>query len=552
MIQTRLSVLAALTGLLAPGAVAQADAGLVLLNGRIAVGDGPYIQVEAATVRDGRFVFLGSSAEAREYIGAATRVIDLGDRIAFAGLADNYFHDAGGGPGVDLSAARTLDDVLRAIAAAGAKAEPGGVIRTNSDWHEAQLREQRLPLRRDIDRVAPDHPVVVVRGGHEMILNSAALQVWDITPETPVPPGGQISRYPDGELNGELMDAAMRLVPRTPQPPVTAERLAEQFRKLNAAGLTSIRIPGGSPRLYRILRGMRDEDRLTLRVNFLFRLTDSSSEERVRDQVASWGVAPDEGNVWLRVGGVKLGVDGGFEGGWMRAPYEEPYGRNGSYAGLQTMSAEGFLTAVRTLNALGWRVATHAVGDAAIDMVLRGYEQANEERTIAGGRWAIEHAFIARPDHLPRMKALGLVISAQHHLWLAGPSLVHYWGRQRAELTTPMRSFIDAGLMVSTGSDSPVVPYSPFKTFYHFVTRDTITGGVLGSDQRISRGKALRAATLGNAFLTMEEGEKGSIAVGKLADLTVVSEDLLTASDDALARAEALMTIVGGKVVYEK
>lgn len=198
MIQTRLSVLAALTGLLAPGAVAQADAGLVLLNGRIAVGDGPYIQVEAATVRDGRFVFLGSSAEAREYIGAATRVIDLGDRIAFAGLADNYFHDAGGGPGVDLSAARTLDDVLRAIAEAVAKAEPGGVIRTNSDWHEAQLREQRLPLRRDIDRVAPDHPVVVVRGGHELILNSAALQVWDITPETPVPPGGQTLATPTG------------------------------------------------------------------------------------------------------------------------------------------------------------------------------------------------------------------------------------------------------------------------------------------------------------------------------------------------------------------
>ena len=150
------------------------------------------------------------------------------------------------------------------------------------------------------------------------------------------------------------------------------------------------------------------------------------------------------------------------------------------------------------------------------------------------------------------MKALGLVISAQNHLWLAGPSLVRYWGSQRAELTTPMRSFIDAGLAVSTGTDSPVVPYPPLKTFYHFATRDTITGGVQGSDQRISREEALRAATLGNAFLTMEELEKGSIAVGKLADLTIVSEDLLTASDDALARAEVLMTIVGGTVVYEK
>ena len=132
-------------------------------------------------------------------------------------------------------------------------------------------------------------------------------------------------------------------------------------------------------------------------------------------------------------------------------------------------------------------MATHAVGDAAIDLVLDAYEAANRERSIAGRRWTIEHAFIGRPDHLPRMKALDVAISAQNHLYLAGPSLVKYWGAARAALTTPVRRYLDAGLLVSSGTDAAVVPYPPLWTIYHFITRDTLTGGVMGADQRITR-----------------------------------------------------------------
>jgi predicted amidohydrolase YtcJ len=207
---------------------------------------------------------------------------------------------------------------------------------------------------------------------------------------------------------------------------------------------------------------------------------------------------------------------------------------------------------VRTFNREGWRLFTHAVGDAAIDQVLAAYEAADAEEPIAGRRWGIEHAFIARDDHFPRMKKLGLAISAQHHLYLAAPSLVKYWGSERAARTTPLRAMIDAGLPVSIGTDSAVVPYPPLWALYHFVTRDTISGGVVGRHQRVSRQEALRAMTLGNAWLTFEEDLKGTIEPGKLADLVVLSDDILTCPDERIEQMDVLLTITGGRVVYER
>ena len=226
--------------------------------------------------------------------------------------------------------------------------------------------------------------------------------------------------------------------------------------------------------------------------------------------------------------------------------------RDGRYRGLQTVERDAFVATVRDLNRRGWRVATHAVGDAAIDLVLDAYEAADADRSIAGRRWTIEHAFIGRPDHLPRLKTLDVAISAQNHLYLAGPSLVKYWGRDRASLTTPVRRFLDAGLLVSSGTDAPVVPYPPLWTIYHFVTRDTLTGGVMGADQRVTREEALRLATINNARLMFDEDRKGSIEPGKLADLVVLSENILTCPEPRIRDAEVLMTMVGGEIVYEK
>jgi predicted amidohydrolase YtcJ len=528
-------------------------ADLVLYNGRVITVDRTFSSAEAVAIAGDRVVAVGTSASVRARAGASARQIDLGGRAVVPGLMDNHLHGAGGGPGVDLSRARSLDDVYSAIRARVGVTAAGDVIVSNSDWHEAQLREQRLPLRDDLDRVAPAHPVVLVRGGHEYIVNSAALRRWAIDERTAQPEGGRLTRYPDGRLNGELVDTARALVklpapaPRSREQQMAAR--AADYKTLHAAGLTTVRHPGVSVNDYRLLQDMQRKGLLTMRVNALLRPAgDAAAVARALDET---GLRQGEGDAWLRVGGIKLAVDGGFEGGLMREPYEEPWGEGSTFRGLQTVERERFVGVVRLLNQRGWRVATHAVGDAAMDLVLDAYERANAEKSLADRRWSIEHAFIGRPDHLPRLKRLGLAMAVQNHLYLAGPSLVRYWGAARAALTTPVRTYLDAGLPVSSWTDAPVVPYPPLWTIYHFVTRDTISGGVLGADQRITREEALRMATMGNAWLMLEEDSKGSIEVGKLADMVVLSDDPLTCPEPRLRDATVLLTIVGGRVVHD-
>jgi predicted amidohydrolase YtcJ len=536
------------------GQPAQPPPDLILRNAHVVTVDASFSIAEAVAIAGGRFTAVGKSSDIARMAGPSTRILDLAGRTVVPGLMDNHLHSAGGGPGVDLSRARTIAEALNAIAARVKTTEAGGVVLSNSDWHEAQLKEQRLPLRDDLDKVAPKHPVVLVRGGHEYIVNSAALARWKIDEHTAEPAGGRISKYPDGRLNGELVDTAKALVtlPR-PAPRSLEQRMSDkvaEYRTLNAAGLTTVRHPGISFDEYRLLQEMQHRGVLTMRINALLR--PGGDADAITRALQAAGVHQDDGDDWLRIGGIKLAVDGGFEGGLMRQPYEKPYDEGGSFRGLQTVEREPFIKTVRALNQHGWRVGTHAVGDAAMDLVLDAYEAADHDKSIASQRWTIEHAFIGRADHLPRIKKLGVAISAQDHLYLAGPSLVKYWGRERAFLTTPVRMYLDAGLLVSSGTDAAVVPYPPLWTIYHFVTRDTLSGGVMGSEQRITREEAIRLATINNARLMFDDARKGSIEPGKLADLIVLSDDILSAPAERIRDANVMMTVVGGKVVFER
>jgi predicted amidohydrolase YtcJ len=519
----------------------------VLLNGKLVTLDAAGTIAQAVAVRGDRILAVGTNEAVLEHASSATERIDLEGKTVVPGLADNHYHSIGGGPGVDLSRTRTLQQVLDAIAARARETPEGEVVVTNSDWHEGQLAEQRLPYRDDLDRATTLRPVVVVRGGHEYILNSPALAKFGIAENAVSPPGGSVGRYPDGRLNGELVDTAKKLVtlpvPRELSEEERLQALVDEYRRLNSVGLTSIRYAGVSPAFYRDLEALEKTGKLSLRVSALLRVADPAALD-------SLGIAPDAGDDWVRVAGIKLGVDGGFEGGLMREPYEEPWGRKGTFRGLQTVPTDTYTDLVRTLNQKGWRVATHAVGDAAIDLVLDAYEKANQDRSITDRRFAIEHGFIPREDQFPRMKALGLYVTAQDHLYLAAPSLVKYWGAERAKWMTPLRAYLDAGIPVSLGTDTPVVPYPPLWVLYHFVTRDTISAGVMGEDQKVSREEALRAMTQGGAALTFEESSKGTLERGKLADLVVLDEDILTCAPEHIRDMGIALTMVGGRVVF--
>ncbi len=528
---------------------------MILFNGKIVTVDAEFSYAEALAITGERFSTVGSSEEILAMVGPDTEQIDLVGRTVFPGLMDNHLHNAGGGPGVDLSRTRTMEEALDAIAARVAESEAGELILTNRDWHEAQLAEQRLPLRRDLDAVAPDNPVIVIRGGHEYILNSLALSRWNIDETTASPEGGQISLYPDGTLNGELLDRARLLVDLPPAPEQTLDEQIEdrlaQYERLHAAGLTSIRHPSGSIEEYRLLQEMQRRGELTMRITHLLRLRDVNNPDEIRQRLETWDVQPREGDEWLKNGGIKLGVDGGFEGGWMREPYAAPWDQDGTYYGINTTEPENYLMTVQELNRLQWPVSTHAVGDAAIDLVLDVYEKVNAEQSIVGKRWSIEHGFIPAMDHFPRIRNLGLTISAQNHLYVAGPSLDKYWGRARADWVTPVRTYLDENIPVSGGTDASVVPFPPLWVLYHFITRDTITGGVFGADQAITREEAVRLTTISNAHLTFEEDSKGSIESGKHADLVVLADDIMTCPETCIRDADVVMTMVGGKIVYE-
>jgi len=512
--------------------------GAIYLNGKVITVDAKFSIAQAFATTGDKFTAVGSNAEVRKPAGASTRVVDLQGRTVVPGFEDSHLHSAGGGPGIDLSAARSIGDVLSAIRD---RAKTTDLVVSNSDWHEAQLKEQRLPLRRDLDTAAPETPVVLVRGGHEYVLNSAALAKWRIDRDTQAPPGGQISRYPDGEPNGELIDRARTLVTLPANRPTLDQQIeswSAQFKRLNAAGLTSIRMPGISIDQYRLFQEMKRRGLLTIRIDALLSMPPDPDPQKLRAFLAP--MKPRDGDEWLRIDGVKLIVDGGFEGGWMR----DPYANNSEFHGLQLVPRDRYIAIVKELNRLGWRVATHAVGDAAIDQVLEAYDAANAESPIAGKRWTIEHGFIPREEHFARIKSLGVIVTVQNHLYLAGPVLVRYWGAQRAAWTTPVRAYLDHGVALAAGTDSPVVPFPPLWTIYHFVTRDTISGGVLGGDQKITIEEALRLSTIANAYLTFDEKTKGSIEPGKLADFVVLDQDILTAS--RIDRIKVVTTIVGG------
>jgi predicted amidohydrolase YtcJ len=302
---------------------------------------------------------------------------------------------------------------------------------------------------------------------------------------------------------------------------------------------------------YELMKAADANRQLSLRyIVYLPGFTLKSAAE-ARELIARWNVAQDAGDEWVRIGGVKLLVDGGFEGGHMSAPYAEPYGHGGTFSGVTVVQPQAYAEVVSELNGMGWRVATHAVGDAAVEQVLNAYQAADAEHSIAGKRWTVEHAFVVNPGQLKRLKKLDIAVSAQDHLYLAAPVLKKYWGAKRAAEVTPMKDFIQAGLLVASGTDSPVIPFNPFWTLYHFASRDTISDGVYGPDQKItSRSVLLKLATINYAKLIGEAADKGSIEPGKLADFAILTDDFLTVPLPRLRDMEALATYVGGKEVY--
>lgn len=541
---------------LATGRAGAAD--VILRNGRIHTLDAALATVEAVAIREGRFVAVGDEAGVAAHAGPDTQIVDLRGRTVVPGLIDSHLHQlfvALNVPTVRLLQARSIADVQRAIAERVATTPPGEWVVASSGWHESILAEGRMPTRWELDEVSPDHPVLIPRGGHVVTVNSRALARAGITRETPDPTGGVIVRdAATGEATGVLLETAAyfarRVAPPAPPPREMARLLSAAMRELNSYGITGVVDPIVDEPGIAVYRQLREAGEITVRTDVLYFARDRAETER--------GIAAmlaEESDDLLRFAGIKFMLDGGVEGARMREPYRIVPGEQPrpDYHGLLMTPPGGedeFVDALRLVAEAGLQAQTHGVGDEAIEVIVRAYARVNDAMPIRDLRWTLMHAFLPSDAAIRTMAEVGILVTVQDHPVLLGHNQRRWWGDARAARAIPIRTLLDAGLLVGGGTDGPVVPVDPFLSMWWMVTRQTLNGYALGPEHAISAREALALYTINNARILGVADERGSIEPGKLADLVVLSQDILAVAPDLIRKTRARLTMVGGKVVY--
>jgi predicted amidohydrolase YtcJ len=536
---------------------------LILRNANVITMNPLQPTAQALALGGGRILAVGSNDALRAWTTGPAQVRDLGGRTVLPGFYDSHNHMLLTGlnlAAVDLSAANTVDDVLTAMAHRAAAVPSGQWVLSSARWHESQLAERRFPHRTELDRASSTHPILLQRGGHNVVANTRALEVAGITPDVVNPLGGTFVRDADGTLSGHAIGAAAAQIrARMPAPAraVLWQVLARIEQAYNAAGITSVIDPGltlAEIDAYRTLASTTSQP--TVRASLMWRLNPGYGSERLEHtlaELASGAIDRELDDPWTRVLAIKVGVDGGVEAGFYREPYlfaDDPANPRGKpYVSQENL--EAFCVAAARA---GWQVGAHCVGDAAIDATLLAFAAANAAAPIVGRRWTLIHMMYARDDHWARANQLGVIVTAQQPLlFTLADGFRRYIGPDRTRDIEPLRMYLDRSTQpVGGGSDSPVTPYEPLLGIWSSVTRQTQQAGVQGLHWRISVEEALRMYTLGSAYAAFEETRKGSIEPGKLADLVVLDQDPRAIEPEALRDIKVVQTFVDGRCVFER
>lgn len=534
------------------------SADLVLHNATIYSGDSTQATAEAVAVKDGRIVFLGSNADAESWINDATEVIDLAGRYVYPGFVDAHAHFTGIGQReltLNLEGTDTKDLFLARLDSA-VRLTPAGEWVTGRGWIETFWDPPIFPTRHDLDRIAPNHPVMLTRAdGHASIVNSAALRIAGVSGATPAPPGGAINLDVDGEPTGMLIDAAQRLVRR--HVPETSEAQLERALELASErsvrlGWTQIQDAHGSWDEVARMRRLMAEGRIKVR---LYKTI--SGPGAGADSLIALGPLPPEFDGRFVLRDIKLVMDGalGSRGAALLAPYADDPQTMGLIT-TDTVAVRDMLE--RALRA-GIQVETHAIGDRANRIVLDMYAAAlaavpASERAVADPRWRIEHAQIVAPEDLPRFKALGLVASMQPSHAIGDlhfvPSRI---GLGRTAGAYAWHTLLELGVPVAGGSDAPVERGEPMIEFYAAVARKDLQGRDgpgWHPEERVSRAQALQLFTWWPAYAAFEEDSAGRIGVGRRGDFTILDRDIMTIPETEILQTRNVMTVIGGDVVY--
>jgi predicted amidohydrolase YtcJ len=546
--------------LLLPLADPVVAADLVFLNGKVWTVEPAHPEVQAVAVWRDRILTVGTDAEVRPLVGPKTRVIDLKGRRVVPGFYDSHVHWFGGGQSlaqVDLKDAKDEAEFGRRLQEFDRKLPRDRWI-VGGNWDHDRTFQGKLPTAATIDRYVKDRPVFIRRyDGHMALANTAALKLAAITADTKEPSGGVVFRLDDGKTaSGVLKDNAMSLVGRFIPEPGDEEILeAALTAQKHAAdvGVTSVQdMDGSGPetrrKLFRILQRLDREGRLTCRIDLRWPIGQHK-------ELAAVGAQANFGSDYLRLGGVKGFMDGSL--GSSTARMFDPYEGDPKNVGVWVTPPDGMRSLIRSADAAGLNVCVHAIGDEANATLLDLYTDVARDNGPRDRRFRIEHVQHLRPSDYPRFKQRGVIASMQpYHVIDDGRWADGRIGAKRCMSSYAYRSLLDNGARLAFGSDWPVAPLDPLVGIDAAVNRRTLDGKHPDGwfpQECITVAESVQAYTNGSAFAGFQEKDRGIIAVGKLADLVILSRDIFDpAEKDRIADTKVEMTVVGGKVVFNR
>jgi len=537
-------------------------ADLVILNGKIVTLETP-AEVQALAARGGRIVALGSNPDIKRLAGQNTEVIDANGQLVIPGFIEGHGHFTGVGQAqlqLNLMKAASWDEIVAMVADAAKNAKPGQWI-YGRGWHQEKWTSvpepnvEGFPTHESLTRVSPDNPVLLTHAsGHASFANAKAMQLSDVDGATPSPPGGDFLKDASGKPTGMFRETASRLIRTgTGEPdPSPAEAVARARRILELAsaevvskGITSFQDAGSSLSDVDLMKQMIDEGRMSNRLWVML---------RVSNQVLAANLAKYKtigyGDGYLTVRAIKKAIDGalGPRGAWLLEPYADKPGDTGRNTTPVSEIAETAKLALEH----GYQLCVHAIGDRANRETLNIFEDAFKGRDGRSLRWRVEHAQHLNAADIPRFGALGVIASMQGvHCTSDAPYVLARLGPKRAEEGAYVwQKLMQSGALVTNGTDAPVEDVSPIASYSSTVSRKLSDGSVFYPDQRLSRLEALKSYTINPAFAAFEEESKGTLKVGKYADVVVLSKDILTVAESEIPSTDVRYTIVGGKVKY--
>ena len=519
----------------------------ILYNGRILTMAARQREVEALAVAGDRVLAIGTSDEMLALAEAGTRRVDLGGKRVTPGFNDAHSHPCDSGVALLTQVPLEMDSIEAINSALHSKA----AVTPPGKWVIGFLYDDTKtprPLdRADLDAAAPDHPVVVQhRGGHTVFVNSRALALVHVGENTPNPPNGEYFRDASGRHNGRVaekaVDPILALAIKPPSREDYRKGAALISKQFASRGITSACEADGGPAVLQGYQDARDAGELMGRFY-------THIDFGALDKMIAAGVHTGFGDEWVRVGAVKLFADGSISE--RTALLSEPYAGLGDYRGISRASREVLYEQARKAYLAGWQVGTHANGDVAIDAILGVYEQLQREFPRRDPRLRIEHCTLVTPELVRRIKAAGVVpLPFAGYVFFHGEKM-RFYGEERLKHMFAMHDFLAAGIKAAPGSDYTASPAEPMLWLRSEVTRMDASGHIWGANQRITVEQAIRCSTVHGAYASFEEGIKGTLQPGQLADLVVWDHDLLSIEPAALTTVKPERTMLGGRWIYE-